>query len=664
MGLEERIKNIRQTIRRHDYLYYILDKPEISDSQYDRLFQELKELEAKHPELITFDSPTQRVSGQPAKEFAEVRHARPMLSLENAFSQEDLIKFDERVKKNLSKNLSEDFKYFCELKFDGLAIGLTYEKGLLAKGATRGDGEIGEEVTQNLKTIKAIPLRLNEPLSLEVRGEVIMNSDDFEKLNSLREKQAEPFFANPRNAAAGSVRQLDSKVTATRRLSMFCYGAVFGKNQKKQPETQAEVLAFLKKCGLRVSENAKVCPSIKDVLKFCQLWSKKRNQLPYQIDGIVIKVNNLDFQEKLGATSKSPRWAIAFKFKAEEEITQIKDIIVQVGRTGALTPVAVLEPVRISGVTVSRATLHNEDEIAKKDIRIGDQVRVRRAGEVIPEVVSVEKEKRSGSEKKFKMPDKCPVCGSAVEKPEDEAVARCTGADCPAQTLARIEHFASKNALNIEGLGPAIVELLYNSHLIKDFGDLYFLKKEAVVSLERMADKSSENLIKAIRGSKNRSLGRLIFALGIRHVGRHIAEILSERFSSLDNLSKASGEDFAKIEGIGPEIAQSLVLFFKQPRNLKLLEKLKKAGVNFKGGTKKTGRLSGKVFVFTGTLKKNSRREAQELVRNLGGAISESVGKKTDFVVAGTEPGSKSDRAQKLGIKILTEEEFETLTKK
>jgi DNA ligase (NAD+) len=661
VNIKENLEKLRQQIRHHDYLYYVLDKPEISDSEYDRLMRELEELEKQHPELISSDSPTQRVSGQPAKEFAQVRHASSMLSLENAFSEDDLIKFDERVKKNLASR--NEIEYVCELKFDGLAIGLTYEKGILIRGATRGDGEVGEDVTRNLRTIKSIPLKLTKPVSIEARGEVIMNINDFEKLNHLRRKTGEMLFANPRNAAAGSVRQLDPKITAGRKLSIFIYGAVFSGRPQNLPKTQLELLNHLKKIGLRVNPNIKLCEGIKEVIDYCRQWSRKKENLPYQIDGIVVKVNDLAAQEKLGATSRNPRWAIAYKFEAEEATTKILDIIVQVGRTGALTPVAVLEPVKISGVTVSRATLHNEDEINRKDIRLGDTVVVRRAGEVIPEVVRSLEEKRTSKEKKFRMPAECPVCGSEVERPADEAVSRCTGADCPAQAQARIEHFASKTAFDIEGLGPAVVELLFKNKLIQDFADLFFLKKADLLPLERMADKSAQNLIDAITKSRSQNLPHLIFALGIRHVGRHIADILAQKFDSLDALGAAQEEDLLKIESIGPEIARSIVLFFRQPRNLKIIEKLRKAGINFKGEKRKaeTGKLKNKVFVFTGTLERFPRAEAQEKVISSGGQISENVGKKTDYLVVGQDPGSKYEKAQKLGIKILTEREFEKL---
>jgi len=665
MEIEEvrkKIEKLREEIRYHDYKYYVEDNPVISDAQYDKLMRTLQQLEEKYPQLITPDSPTQRIGAKPLEKFGEVRHRVPMLSLANAFSPEELRAFDTRIKRMLGPSFQhKDIEYMAELKFDGLAISLTYENGLLVNGSTRGDGFTGEDVTNNLKTIGSIPLRLlikSPPPVIEVRGEVIMFTDDFKKLNKEREKRGETLFANPRNAAAGSVRQLDPAITAERKLTFFSYG--IGYSEGKTFRTQGEVLEYLKEAGFKINPNTAKCANIEEAIKFCEKWNKERKNLPYDIDGIVLKVNSIEQQRVLGEVSRSPRWAIAYKFQGEQETTKIKDIIVQVGRTGALTPVAIMEPVEVGGVIVERATLHNEDEIRKKDIRIGDTVLVQRAGEVIPEVVKVIVEKRTGKEKPFVMPRKCPVCGSDVYRPEDEAVARCTGIACPAQIKERIKHFASRNAMNIEGIGDAHIEEWVDAGLIKDPADLYFLKKEDLLKFERMGEKLASNILEAIERSKNTTLPRLIYAMGIRHVGEHIAELLAGHYD-LNSLRKARKEELQNIHEIGPEIAESIEIFFRQKETDEFLKKLERAKLNIAQVKPVSDKLAGKQFVLTGTLSGFTRDEASNLIKQMGGRVTSSVSKNTDYVVVGTDPGSKYDKAKKLGIKILNEEEFKKL---
>ncbi len=664
---KKKIQTLREKLHQHNHRYYVLDAPEISDAEYDRLFRVLQELERQFPELIISDSPTQRVGAPPLKNFQEVSHAVPMLSLANAFSEEDLLAFDQRVKKILGEHI-KGVEYVTELKFDGLAVSLTYENGLFTRGATRGDGERGEDITQNLRTVKEIPLKLvslkNPPPALEARGEIYMKKKDFQSLNEEREENGEPPFANPRNSAAGSLRQLDSSATAERKLSLFCYGA--GQMEGKDFKTHAELLQFLSRAGFPVNREWKLCENIYEVIQVCETWEEKRHELPYDVDGMVVKVNSIAQQRELGEISRSPRWAIAFKFPAEQAITKILKIDVQVGRTGALTPVAIMEPVFVSGSTVSRATLHNEDEIARKDVREGDIVVIQKAGEIIPEVVSVLDEKRAGHEEKFMMPKKCPECGSEVVKPEGEAVSRCTGGmSCPAQVKENISHFCSRDAMNIEGLGFQHIENFVNQKLIEDAADLFYLKKEDLLPLERMGDKLAQNILDAIEKTKRPAFSRLIYALGIRHVGERTAEILAEHFKTLDALQKSTFEELQEIHEVGPKAAQSIVSFFAQIGNRHVIEKLKKAGVapqkEETSAIKTHPDITGKSFVFTGTLALFTRSEAESLVKKLGGKISSSVSRKTDFVVAGADPGSKYDKAQKLGVKVLTEEEFKKL---
>ncbi len=659
--IKKRIEKLREEIEYHNYRYYILDQPEISDAQFDRLMRELEQLEEEYPELRSPHSPTQRVGASPLEAFEIVRHTLPMLSLANAFDENEAREFDKRVKKFLGS--SEDIVYVAEPKLDGLAVELVYERGILTIGSTRGDGINGENITQNLRTIQTIPLRLIRrevpvPERLEVRGEVIMQIEKFKALNRRREEVGEPPFANPRNAAAGSVRQLDPRVTCERPLEIYCYG--IGEVRGKEFKTQYEILQTLPKWGLRTNPHIRRCPNIEEVLDYYHEMNERREKLPYEIDGIVIKVDRIDLQTRLGEISRSPRWALAFKFPPKQEMTKILDIIVQVGRTGALTPVALMEPVRIGGVEVSRATLHNQDEIDRLDVKIGDTVLIQRAGDVIPEVIQVVTSKRTGRERKFQMPTTCPVCGADVVR--EEAIYRCIGLDCPAQLKGRIKHFASKRAMDIDGLGVKLIDQLVDKGLVKDVADLYYLKKEELVGLERMAEKSAQNIIDAIEKSKTKPLGKFLYALGIFHVGETTAEDLARHFPRLDDFFHLSEEELMKVEGIGPEVSASVVRFFKDRKNKESIERLKKAGIKLiEPKPKEKGKLAGKTFVFTGTLKSYGRDEARNLVESLGGTTASSVSKKVDFVVVGEDPGSKADKARELGIKTLTEEEFKKM---
>ncbi len=655
----EEVERLRKEIAYHDYRYYVLNDPVITDAEYDKLMLRLKELEAKYPELITPDSPTQRVGGAPAPEFKKVKHEEPMLSLDNAFSKEDLIAFDQRVKKWSGE---ENIEYVAEHKIDGVSVSLVYEDGIFVLGATRGDGVVGEDVTANLRTIKTLPLRLIKELSgrLEVRGEVFMTKEEFARINKEREEEGLPLFANPRNAAAGSLRQLDPKITASRALDIFVYYLV--DPEKWGISTHWDALEFIKSLGFKINPYSRLCKNLDEVWEYCEEWEKKKGSLNYAVDGVVLKVNRIDLWRKLGATSKSPRWAIAFKFPPEEAITRVLDIVVNVGRTGVLTPVAILEPVHLEGTIVKRASLHNEDEIRRKDVRIGDWVIVRKAGEIIPEIVKVIKERRTGNEIEFKMPEKCPVCGASVVRPEGEVAYRCIGVNCPAQLKERIRHFASRDAMDIRGLGPAIIEQLVEKKLVRDLADIYYLTYDDLLSLERMGPKSASNLLKAIRDSKNRPLANLIFGLGIRYVGKVIAKILAERFDTLDDLANASYSELVLIEGIGDKVARSIVGFFREPQTISLIEKLRKAGVNL--GKKivkeeiKDNFFKGKKVVFTGELKSFTRSEASKLLESLGAQVLNSVSKKVDLVVVGENPGAKYQKALSLGIRIIREDEF------
>ncbi|MCR4433329.1 MAG: NAD-dependent DNA ligase LigA [Caldiserica bacterium] len=654
---EKRIDELRKLIEYHRWRYYVLDQPEISDREYDKLVLELQKLEQEYPDLITPNSPTQRVGAPPAKEFSPVQHLLPMLSLDNAFTPEDLLAFDRRVKRILGEVPVE---YVCELKFDGLAVSLRYENGLLTVGATRGDGYEGEEITNNLRTLKSLTLHLlcpDPPPLLEARGEVIMTYADFERLNEERAARGEPLFANPRNAAAGSVRQLDPKITAERKLDIFIYG--LGACEGRSFSSHWEALEYLKKCGLKVSDKVRLVKSIEEAIEYCKEWQEKRGDLPFGVDGAVIKVNSFEYQERLGFTTHSPRWAIAYKFPAAEEITQVEDIKVYVGRTGALTPVAHLTPVEVDGSTVSRATLHNEDEVKRKDVRIGDWVVVHKAGAVIPEIISVLKERRTGKERAFEMPRRCPVCGAETLRLPGEAVTRCTNISCPAQVVERILHFC--RSMDVEGLGPAIVVQLHKLGLVKDVADIYYLTLEKMLQMDRMGPTLAKKLLGQIEASKNKPLKQLITALGILQVGEHVADLLTRKYHSIDEFFQATEEELQTIPGIGPSTAESIVVFFRQPETRALIEKLRKAGVRLaEEKLKEEGvkPLAGKTFVFTGTLSRFKREEAEELVRKLGGEATGSVSRRTSFVVVGENPGSKFDKARELNVKTINEEEF------
>jgi DNA ligase (NAD+) len=647
------IAQLRAKIHYHNYRYYVLDEPEISDAEYDRLFAELEELERKYPELITLDSPTQRIGAKPVAEFGTYEHSIPMLSLNSVNTEGAVRAFDERVRRMLGL---EEIEYVVEPKIDGLAMELVYENGIFIVGSTRGDGKTGENITQNLKTIKTLPLRIlseTAPL-LEVRGEVFMPVSKFKELNDLLGTKGDRLFANPRNAAAGSVRQLDPGVTASRPLDFFAYG--IGRTEGKTFSTQWDLLMYLRKIGFKVSPLIRLFKEFEDVIKYHDEVKEKRDELDYEIDGMVVKLNRIEQQERLGLISRSPRWAIAYKFPAREEFTTVNDIVVQVGRTGALTPVAILAPVQISGVTVSRATLHNEDELQRKDVRIGDTVVVERAGDVIPEVVSVIKSKRTGAEKKFRMPDRCPICGADVLKAGP--IVRCIGVSCSAQLKERLKHFASLRAMNIDGLGERVIEQLCDRGMISDAADLFFLTKRDLLKLDRMGDKSARNIMNALEKSKHTTLSRLIYALGIRHVGAHTASLLADNFRELESLRNASYDDLVSIPEIGPEVAKSVILFFEQGGTNDLLGKLELAGVWYEKKESATGaKLEGKTFVFTGRISM-TREEAKSLVERLGATVASNVSKKTDYVVAGEEAGSKWEKAEKLGVRIIGEAEF------
>ncbi len=657
---EKRINELRDQINYHNYLYYVLDSPEISDAEYDRLMQELVDREKAYPDLVTPDSPTQRVGAPPLEEFKPVTHTIPMLSLSNTETEDETLEFNKRIKRFLHFSESKSIEYVAEPKLDGLAVELVYEGGRLKVGSTRGDGFTGEDVTLNLKTIRTVPLNLIKrhepsPERLEVRGEVFISLKDFRELNRHREETGEPLFANPRNAAAGSLRQLDPNITAKRPLDIFFYG--IGEVGGRRFETHWEILQTIQKWGFKTNPLNRLCQGIDEAANYYREIGDRRDSLGYEIDGVVIKVNSLELQERLGTVARSPRWAVAYKFEPRQATTKILKIEAHVGRTGILTPVAIMEPVRIGGVTVSRSTLHNQDEIDRKDVRVGDWVLVQRAGDVIPEVVKVITSKRTGKEVPYRLPDRCPVCGSDVLK--EDVYYRCTGINCPAQLKERIRHFASRRAMDIEGLGEKLTEQLVDKGLVKNISDIYYLTKEQIAALERMADKSAQNIIDAIEGSKGKELSRVIYALGIRHVGEQTAKLLVQRFGSIEKIVAASEEDLQEIESIGPEIARSVVKFFDQKNNVREIERLREAGVEFLPVLRrKEGKLKDKVFVFTGTIKSFTRDEAKEKVESLGGHVASSVSKNTDFVVAGEDPGSKARKARELGVMIITEDEF------
>jgi len=660
MGWAQRIDKLVTLLDHHAYLYYVLDAPEVSDARYDEWYRELRELEEAHPELIRPDSPTQRVGAAPLEAFGTVRHAVPMLSLDNAFDEAELREFDARLKRFLDIPPGAGLSYVCEPKIDGLAISLTYENGVLARGATRGDGTTGEDITQNLRTVRSIPLRLSgdPPPAIEVRGEAFLSLDEFARVNDEREAAGEPRFANPRNAAAGSLRQLDSSITASRKLDSFVYGV--GLLEGRTLATHWEELEYLRSLGFRVNENSRLVGPIEGAIDYVTGWAEKRHELAYETDGVVVKLNDIARQRTAGATSHGPRWAIAYKFPPEQAETVVEDITVQVGRTGALTPVARMTPVFLAGSTVSHATLHNQDEIDRKDVRVGDRVLIRKAGDVIPEVVEVLKNRRTGAEPPFRFPSHCPVCGMAVVREPGEAITRCPNPNCPAQVKNTIRHFASRGAMDIEGLGTALVDQLVDRGLAQDVSDLYYLTKEQIVGLERMADKSAENLLNAIEASKSRPLDRLLFGLGIRLAGATVAQAITSRFGSLDEIRAASVEDLSSTEGIGPKIADSVVDYMARPEAHRAIDRLQAAGVDPRveraGPTDTT--LADMTFVFTGALQKMTREEAEGLVRSRGAKATGSVSKKTTYVVAGESAGSKLDKARELGVTVLTEEEF------
>lgn len=657
---ETKIAELTKRIERHNRLYYEEDRPEISDQEYDQLVRDLQELEAKFPDLAKEDSPTRRLGGQPLPFFEKVVHKTPMLSLGNAFSEEDLRDFDRRVRQAVG---NQTVRYVGELKIDGLAVSLRYDNGVFVQGATRGDGTTGEDITQNLRTIRSIPLRLTRPVSLEVRGEAYMSKGAFERLNKEREEKGEALFANPRNSAAGSLRQLDPKIAASRQLDTFIYG--IGELQGETVESHSEGLALLEELGFAVNPERRVFDNIDDVIAFIASWTEKRPSLPYEIDGMVIKVDSYAQQEELGFTAKSPRWAIAYKFPAEEAVTVLEGIEVSVGRTGAVTPTALLKPVSLAGTTVKRASLHNEDIIREKGLLIGDHVVVKKAGDIIPEIIAVLPERRTGDETPFSMPTHCPECGSELVRLEDEVALRCINPMCPALIREGMIHFVSRTAMNIDGLGEKVVAQLFNDGIIHSVADLYYLhqQRDVLLGMERMGEKSVDNLLAAIEASKQNSLERVLFGLGIRLVGAKAARVIAEHFGTMDAIMQASEEEFTQIDEIGPKMAASLVNYFAQPQAKAVIERLKAAGVNmeYKGLRVEAGEdlpFAGKTIVLTGTLSQMSRQEAEEAIARLGGKVTGSVSKKTDLVIAGEKAGSKLEKAEKLGVAVMDEAGF------
>jgi DNA ligase (NAD+) len=664
---ERKIKELRDEIRRHEHLYYVLDAPALSDADFDSLMRELKRLEAAHPELVTPDSPTQRVGGKPREGFVKVEHSRPLLSLDNAFSEEELRNWDRRVRELAGSGTIE---YVCELKLDGMSLALTYQNGALARGVTRGDGSVGEDVTPNVRTMRSVPLSVTAaalkkagvPANFEARGEVLMPIKAFERMNEDREAQGQPRFANPRNAAAGTIRVLEPNIVAQRRLDFFAYFLLV--NGKYFPEHHAEALKALHDIGFKVNSYHTLAQSVDEVLAFIARGEQMREKLPYEIDGIVIKVNSRRMQERLGFTGKAPRWAIAYKYPARSAVTQVEGIHVQTGRTGKLTPVAELKPVSIGGTTVSRATLHNQDEIERLGVKIGDWVIVERGGDVIPKVVKViEDQDHPRGHERFHMPERCPVCNGHVVRVEGEADHRCVNVNCPAKLRESILHFAARSVMNIEGMGEVMVNQLADSGLVRDVADIYELTKEKLLKLERVGDRSAENLLAEIAQSRKLPLERVIYGLGIRFVGERTAEFLSEHFGSMDALMKASQDELQEVNEVGPRVAASVHEFFAEPRNRKLVERLGKY-LTFKGKKRERGTaLAGKTFVLTGALENHSRDAAKKLIEDAGGKVSGSVSKKTDYIVAGTDPGSKLDKARELGLKVIDEAEMLALTR-
>lgn len=656
MDIKTRMDELIEQINYHSNKYYNDDAPEISDYEYDNLMKELIKIEEENPQIKRADSPSSRVGGKPLDKFTQITHKIPMLSLSNAYSDKDLKDFDKRV-----KELADDsVEYVVEFKIDGLSVGLTYKNGVFEKGATRGNGVVGEDITENLRTVKTIPLKINDKEEVVVRGEVYISKQNFEKINELQEEQGLQLFANPRNLAAGTLRQLDSKLTAKRPLDIFIFNLEYIENTNLK--SHSESLEYLKNLGFKVSTDYKVCSNIDEVIEHIEYWTENRSKLPFEIDGMVIKVNDLEQREVMGYTAKSPRWAIAYKFPAEQKKTKLIDIIVEVGRTGTITPTAILEPVRLAGTTVSRATLHNEDYINEKDIKIGDTVLVQKAGDIIPQVVKVIKDDRDGNEIEFKFPDKCPVCSEPTVRLEGEAAVKCINISCPAQIRRGIIHFASRDAMNIEGLGESIVGLLLDNNIIKDIADLYYIKKEDVINLERMGEKSAENLIKAIEKSKQNELYRLINGLGIKYIGVKGAKVLAKNFDSLDEIINADAAKLTDLEEFGDIMANSVVEFFKEEKNMTVINKLKDAGVNTESIKNKDESIvnifEGMKIVLTGTLPTLKRNDAKEMIEARGGKATSSVSKSTTFVLAGEEAGSKLTKANELGVKVIDEAKF------
>lgn len=664
MDAFKRVRELREQINYHNYRYYVLDSPEISDAEYDRLMQELRQIEAEHPELVTPDSPTHRIGAPPIEAFGVIEHSQPLLSLANAFTDDDLDAWYRRAQNLLG---GRHFDLVCEHKMDGLAVALTYVNGLLTTGATRGDGLRGENITQNLKTIKSIPLSVSGdiPPRFEVRGEVYMPKASFRRLNEERAKERQPLFANPRNAAAGSVRQLDSRITARRNLDIYIYGLGWAEGGK-MPDTHWETLEYLKSLTFKINPNTRLVHSLDEAKQYYHDWVKQQEGLPYEADGVVVKVNPISYQEELGHVGREPRWAIAYKFPSTQEITRLISIEINVGRTGSLNPFAVLEPVSVGGVTIQHAALHNEEDIHRKDIRIGDTVVVQRAGEVIPEIVGPVTSLRTGNEKIFRMPSKCPVCDAEVIKPEGEAMHRCTNAACPSQVLERLKHFVGRSAMDIEGMGEKLVTACFNAGLVKDVGDIYYVTMEQLLGLERMGEKIATKILDSIERSKKRPLARVLFSLGILHVGDETAELLASHFDSIDELANASYEKLRSIPTIGPATAESVLAFFRQEQNRGIIEKLRRAGVSLqhdKPVEMNKLPLAGMEFVITGTLTAFPRAEAEARIRALGGKATADVTRKTTYLVVGAEPGSKLAKARSLGIRELGEAEFVKMLK-
>jgi len=656
--IEKQIESLRKTINQHNYSYYVLDMPTITDQEYDQLMRELIQFEEQYPQFLTPYSPTQKVGGQPLPFFEKVEHKSPLLSLGNAYNEQDLYEFDRRIRQVAG---SQEVNYMVELKIDGLAVALTYEQGLLILGATRGDGSTGENITQNLKTIRSVPLRLNEPVTIEVRGEAYLPKKEFQRMNQRREELGEPLFANPRNAAAGSLRQLDPKIAFDRGLDIFLYG--IGSAEGKEISSHSEGLNYLESLGLKVNKERRLFSSMDEVIGFIKEWTVKRQTLPYEIDGMVVKVDSYSLQEELGFTAKSPRWAIAYKFPAEEIITILEDIEVNVGRTGVVTPTAILKPVKLAGTTVKRASLHNEDIIREKGLMIGDHVIVKKAGDIIPEVVAVLPERRTGEEQSYHMPTHCPACKSELVRLEEEVALRCINPSCPAQIVEGIIHFVSRDAMNIDGLGEKVVIQLYKKGLIQNVADLYTVQREELLGLERMGEKSVQNLIVAIEASKSNSLERLLFGLGIRLVGAKAAKVLAQHFQTMDLLIEATEEELMKIDEIGPKMANSIVTYFEQENVRDMIVHLKELGLNMNyTGTfaiiDQESIFTGKTVVLTGTLNLLNRKEASERLGAIGAKVTGSVTKNTDYLIAGEKAGSKLAKAQELGISVLSEEDL------